>query len=131
LGGGQLQGDPAECPPARPTRRDQHRRLSSDLASRPCAECRPASGARFALLPPDNATSNFTKVVQRVMARVSLENVPAALQGRLVPPSPLLAGSAAAQASATQFGPSSALARRAANRNAVASQPLPPRNLCD
>jgi len=45
----------------------------------------PASGARFALLPPDNATGNFTKVVQRVTARVSLENVPAALQGRLVP----------------------------------------------
>jgi membrane fusion protein (multidrug efflux system) len=45
----------------------------------------PASGARFALLPPDNATGNFTKVVQRITARVSLENVPAALQGRLVP----------------------------------------------
>ena len=26
----------------------------------------PATGARFALLPPDNATGNFTKVVQRV-----------------------------------------------------------------
>ncbi len=30
----------------------------------------PATGARFALLPPDNATGNFTKVVQRVPVRV-------------------------------------------------------------
>jgi membrane fusion protein (multidrug efflux system) len=33
----------------------------------------PASGARFALLPLDNATGNFTKVVQRVTARISLD----------------------------------------------------------
>ena len=26
----------------------------------------PASGLEFALLPPDNATGNFTKIVQRV-----------------------------------------------------------------
>jgi len=45
----------------------------------------PASGARFALLPPDNATGNFTKVVQRVTARLSLEGVPSALAPRLVP----------------------------------------------
>ncbi|EEF62945.1 HlyD family secretion protein [Pedosphaera parvula] len=33
----------------------------------------PASGAQFALLPPDNATGNFTKVVQRVPVRISFE----------------------------------------------------------
>ncbi len=33
----------------------------------------PASGSRFALLPPDNATGNFTKVVQRVTVRIELE----------------------------------------------------------
>ena len=33
----------------------------------------PATGARFALLPPDNATGNFTKVVQRVPVRVAVE----------------------------------------------------------
>jgi membrane fusion protein (multidrug efflux system) len=33
----------------------------------------PASGAQFALLPPDNATGNFTKVVQRVPVRVDLD----------------------------------------------------------
>jgi len=32
----------------------------------------PASGARFALLPPDNATGNFTRVVQRVPVRIRL-----------------------------------------------------------
>jgi membrane fusion protein (multidrug efflux system) len=35
-----------------------------------------ATGARFALLPPDNATGNFTKVVQRVPVRVKLDEVP-------------------------------------------------------
>jgi membrane fusion protein (multidrug efflux system) len=38
-----------------------------------------ATGARFALLPPDNATGNFTKVVQRVPVRVKLDDVPADL----------------------------------------------------
>ena len=31
-----------------------------------------ATGAKFALLPPDNATGNFTKVVQRVPARINI-----------------------------------------------------------
>jgi membrane fusion protein, multidrug efflux system len=38
-----------------------------------------ATGARFALLPPDNATGNFTKVVQRVPVRVKLDQAPADL----------------------------------------------------
>jgi membrane fusion protein, multidrug efflux system len=33
----------------------------------------PATGARFALLPPDNATGNFTKVVQRVPVRIMVD----------------------------------------------------------
>jgi len=33
----------------------------------------PATGAKFSLLPPDNATGNFTKVVQRVPVRVRPE----------------------------------------------------------
>ncbi|ADH89968.1 secretion protein HlyD family protein [Ancylobacter novellus DSM 506] len=33
----------------------------------------PASGSQFALLPPDNATGNFTKVVQRIPVRVALD----------------------------------------------------------
>ena len=33
----------------------------------------PASGSQFALLPPDNATGNFTKVVQRVPVKIVLD----------------------------------------------------------
>jgi membrane fusion protein (multidrug efflux system) len=33
----------------------------------------PATGARFALLPPDNATGNFTKVVQRIPVRIAVD----------------------------------------------------------
>ncbi len=36
----------------------------------------PASGAQFALLPPDNATGNFTKVVQRIPVKITLEPDP-------------------------------------------------------
>ena len=36
-----------------------------------------ATGAKFTLLPPDNATGNFTKVVQRVPVRVRLHELPA------------------------------------------------------
>ncbi|MDI9240159.1 HlyD family secretion protein [Lysobacter sp. LF1] len=32
----------------------------------------PASGAQFALLPPDNATGNFTRIAQRVPVRIAL-----------------------------------------------------------
>jgi membrane fusion protein (multidrug efflux system) len=33
----------------------------------------PASGSQFALLPPDNATGNFTKVTQRVPVKIVFE----------------------------------------------------------
>jgi len=39
----------------------------------------PASGARFSLLPPDNATGNFTKVVQRIPVRIAID--PDSLRG--------------------------------------------------
>lgn len=35
----------------------------------------PASGAQFALLPPDNATGNFNKVVQRVPVKIALDEI--------------------------------------------------------
>ena len=44
----------------------------------------PGTGAEFALLPPENATGNFIKIVQRVPVRLHLE-VPETLAGRLVP----------------------------------------------
>lgn len=37
-------------------------------------EIAPASGSQFALLPPDNATGNFTKVVQRVPVKIALND---------------------------------------------------------
>jgi len=37
----------------------------------------PATGARFTLLPPDNATGNFTKVVQRVPVKITIDALPA------------------------------------------------------
>ncbi len=46
----------------------------------------PASGATFALLPPDNATGNFTKIVQRLPVKLLFEpGEIRELKGRLVP----------------------------------------------
>jgi len=44
----------------------------------------PASGSQFALLPPDNATGNFTKVVQRIPVRIAFDNGQPLLE-RLLP----------------------------------------------
>jgi membrane fusion protein (multidrug efflux system) len=44
----------------------------------------PASGAQFSLLPPDNATGNFTKVVQRVAVKIIIDR-PNPLQDLLRP----------------------------------------------
>src|SRR5919205_332653 len=44
----------------------------------------PASGAQFSLLPPDNATGNFTKIVQRVPVRIAVP-ADAAIAGLLRP----------------------------------------------
>jgi membrane fusion protein (multidrug efflux system) len=43
----------------------------------------PASGSQFALLPPDNATGNFTKIVQRVPVKIGLDD--SALTSQLRP----------------------------------------------
>lgn len=45
----------------------------------------PATGARFSLLPPDNATGNFVKVVQRVPIKITFKNVSDSLLERLRP----------------------------------------------
>jgi membrane fusion protein (multidrug efflux system) len=44
----------------------------------------PASGSQFALLPPDNATGNFTKVVQRIPVRIQFDKNQPLLE-RLLP----------------------------------------------
>ncbi|MBX6365038.1 MAG: HlyD family secretion protein [Gemmatimonadetes bacterium] len=48
----------------------------------------PATGAKFSLLPPDNATGNFTKVVQRIPVRIQVD-------GRQDPARPLRPGMSA------------------------------------
>jgi membrane fusion protein (multidrug efflux system) len=46
----------------------------------------PASGAQFALLPPDNATGNFTKIVQRVPVKIAFDSrTMGGCEGRIVP----------------------------------------------
>jgi membrane fusion protein (multidrug efflux system) len=44
----------------------------------------PASGAEFALLPPDNATGNFTKIVQRISVKITIDDA-AGLADRVLP----------------------------------------------
>jgi membrane fusion protein (multidrug efflux system) len=34
----------------------------------------PVTGAQTALLPPDNATGNFTKIVQRIPVKITLDS---------------------------------------------------------
>jgi membrane fusion protein, multidrug efflux system len=58
-------GDPAEI------RIDEY---PGQLMHAKVVEIAPASGSQFALLPPDNATGNFTKVVQRVPVKIALED---------------------------------------------------------
>ena len=56
-------GDPAEL------RIDQY---PGQVIHGKVLEIAPASGSQFSLLPPDNATGNFTKVVQRVPVKIAL-----------------------------------------------------------
>jgi membrane fusion protein, multidrug efflux system len=44
----------------------------------------PGSGAEFSLLPPDNATGNFTKIVQRIAVKILIDD-PDGLADRLRP----------------------------------------------
>ena len=45
-------------------------------------EIAPASGSQFALLPPDNATGNFTKIVQRIPVKIAIDDIIFAAQLR-------------------------------------------------
>jgi membrane fusion protein, multidrug efflux system len=46
----------------------------------------PATGLQFALLPPDNATGNFTKIVQRLPVKIVLDHTPGLDAARLLRP---------------------------------------------
>ncbi len=58
-------GDPAEL------RIDQY---PGQVLHGKVLEIAPASGSQFSLLPPDNATGNFTKVVQRIPVKIALDD---------------------------------------------------------
>jgi len=58
-------GDPAEL------RIDQY---PGQVIHGKVLEIAPASGSQFSLLPPDNATGNFTKVVQRIPVKIGLND---------------------------------------------------------
>jgi len=58
-------GDPAEV------RIDQY---PGQVIHGTVLEIAPASGSQFSLLPPDNATGNFTKVVQRIPVKIGLDD---------------------------------------------------------
>ena len=45
----------------------------------------PATGAKFSLLPPDNASGNFVKVVQRVPVKIQFTDQSDTLLNRLRP----------------------------------------------
>ncbi|MBI3520457.1 MAG: HlyD family secretion protein [Bacteroidetes bacterium] len=44
-----------------------------------------ATGAKFSLLPPDNATGNFVKITQRVPVRIAITEYPKEMTGLLIP----------------------------------------------
>jgi membrane fusion protein (multidrug efflux system) len=58
-------GDPAEL------RIDQY---PGQVIHGKVLEIAPASGSQFSLLPPDNATGNFTKVAQRIPVKIALDD---------------------------------------------------------
>jgi membrane fusion protein, multidrug efflux system len=62
--------------PDRPARPGHRRRLPPQGFARHDDSWSPASGAQFALLPPDNATGNFTKVVQRIPVKIVFDRDP-------------------------------------------------------
>jgi membrane fusion protein (multidrug efflux system) len=67
----------------------QHAKIRADILpgqalSGTVASLAPATGARFSVLPPENATGNFTKIVQRVPVRIHLDGDVASF-GRLRP----------------------------------------------
>jgi membrane fusion protein (multidrug efflux system) len=81
----------------------------------------PASGLEFALLPPDNATGNFTKIVQRIPVKIVLDDTAAAgllRAGMSVEPTVNTKPSATAP---VKLQPQAPNASRSGNRVAAAS----------
>ena len=73
LGDGELQRDAAEEDEGGAARDDSRGCLRSRLRGLLWRAWRGASGARFSLLPPENATGNYVKVVQRLPIRIRIK----------------------------------------------------------
>ena len=73
LGGREFQGGPTRhgCRPSCDNRR---RRLPGPTFHGHVVSLAPATGAVFSVIPPENATGNFTKIVQRVPVRIVLDD---------------------------------------------------------
>ena len=89
----------------------------------------PGAGSQFALLPPDNATGNFTKVVQRVAVKIVIDDADG-LVDRLRP------GMSVVATVDTREPRASAMVRAAGHRRCAAvaqrlraSPPLPPTSI--
>jgi membrane fusion protein (multidrug efflux system) len=68
------------CPyAARHACHDRGRRDARQGIPRRVESLAPATGAQFSVLPPENATGNFTKIVQRVPVRIVLDDEDARL----------------------------------------------------
>ncbi|VVD82922.1 HlyD family secretion protein [Pandoraea anhela] len=79
----------------------------------------PGTGSQFALLPAQNATGNFTKIVQRVPVRIRLD-APASLRAVLLPG---LSVTADVDTHHTAAATTAAPARSAAQANTAANEP--------
>jgi membrane fusion protein (multidrug efflux system) len=65
---------PAGKVPPRPGRDHRGRRVPGRYSTAMWPASAPATGAQFSVLPPENATGNFTKIVQRVPVRIVLDD---------------------------------------------------------
>ena len=72
LGRRQLQGNADSGAACRRQRDGVRRRRPGRALQGRIDSFSPASGAKFALLPPDNATGNFTRIVQRIPVKITL-----------------------------------------------------------
>ena len=106
LGHRQLQGDPADADADRTARRHPDRRLQRLAAARGHLDSiQRGAGQAFALLPPENATGNFVKVVQRVPVKLVLDRLPSDCPiGPGMSVEPKVAGAAMSEAAASAGG---------------------------
>ena len=96
MGRRELQGNPDRTYPTRSARAHHHRRLPARTIEGVVDSFAPGSGSAFSLLPADNATGNFIRVVQRVPVKIRFTGDP--LPVASCPASPHVSRSMAAAA---------------------------------